>query len=212
MLPIDEPPGGRPAGHLDVQWDPWRPDQIASLLRSVTAPWYVAGGWALDLYRGEQSREHGDVEVAVPATAFDQVRTALGDYQFEVAGDGRLWPLAGPAFATMHQTWVSELARGRPRDRVYRLDVFREPARDGRWACRRDECPLLPYERVIARDAAGIPYLAPEIALLFKAKAARQKDDADFIGVLPLLTARARGWLRQQLARLHPGHAWIEEL
>jgi hypothetical protein len=47
MLPIDEPPGGRPAGHLDVQWDPWRPDQVASLPQSVTAPWYVAGGWAL---------------------------------------------------------------------------------------------------------------------------------------------------------------------
>jgi hypothetical protein len=211
MPPIDESPG-HPAGQLDVQWDPWRPDQVVGLLQSVTARWYVAGGWALDLYRGGQSREHGDLEVAVPATAFDQVRQALGDYQFEVAGDGRLWSLDGPAFATLHQTWVSEPAPGRPRDRVYRLDVFREPARDGRWACRRDERILVPYERVIGRDFAGIPYLAPEIALLFKAKHVRQKDDADFVGVLPLLTAGARGWLRHQLCRLHPGHAWIEAL
>ncbi|HEU0113240.1 MAG TPA: hypothetical protein VFQ80_01105 [Thermomicrobiales bacterium] len=35
-------------------WDAWRPDEIGRLLAGVQAPWRVAGGWALDLFLGEQ--------------------------------------------------------------------------------------------------------------------------------------------------------------
>jgi len=28
-------------------------------------PWYIAGGWAVDLYLGYVSREHGDIEILV---------------------------------------------------------------------------------------------------------------------------------------------------
>jgi hypothetical protein len=213
MPPPEElPPGGTPATDLDQRWEAWRPDEVARRLAAVTAPWYVAGGWALDLHRGEQTREHGDLEIGLPAPAFGEVRRALADCQLEVAGSGQLWPLDSPAFALMHQVWVSEPAADRPRGRIYRLDVFREPAASGQWVCRRDEQLALPYDRVIGRDRAGIPYLMPEITLLFKAKAARPKDEADFAATLPLLTAGQRDWLRQTLARVHPGHHWIGAL
>lgn len=214
----DFPPGGTQIG--DQAWDAWQPAQLATLLAGVTAPWYVAAGWALDLFRGRQTREHEDLEIGVPATAgaFGQVRHALADYDFEVAGGpppGRLWPLDSPAFGIMHQTWVSE-----PRQpgadgqggRIYRLDIFREPQRNGEWVCRRDESMTLPYDRIIRRDPAGIPYLAPEIVLLFKAKRAEAKDNADFAGALPLLTPEARNWLRAALSALHPGHEWLGQV
>jgi len=172
------PPGGTVVA--GPRWDPWRPEDVARRLSGVTVPWYVAGGWALDLLRGEQTREHGDLE-------------------------GRAWPLDSPAFGVMHQTWVSEPGTG-----VYRLDIFREPQRDGAWVYRRDQAIRLPYEQVIRRTADGIPYLAPEIALLFKAKhSAEPKNQRDFAVTRPLLDDAAAGWLRQALARVHPGHAWI---
>lgn len=201
------PPGGRQAG--DPPWEPWRPEEIARLLADVSVPWYVAGGWAIDLYRGEQTREHEDLEIAVPGTAegFGAVRAALSGYNFEVVGSGRIWPLDSPAFEVMNQTWVSDPATG-----VYRLDIFREPQRDGAWVCRRDETVSMPYEQIIRHTESGIPYLVPEIGLLFKAKHSRPKDEADFAGVLPLLDLQARNWLRGALERVHPGHAWIEAL
>jgi hypothetical protein len=203
----------RSLGHEpDLRWDPWHPDEVASRLRDVTAPWCVAGGWAIDLYLGRRTREHEDLEIALPAPGFGQVRRALADCRFEVAGDGLLWPEDGPAFAAMYQTWVSGPAGGQPADRVYRLDVMREPTSDGRWACRRDERILRPYDQVIGRDSAGIPYLVPEIALLFKAKAARPKDEADFAAVLPELGPAARAWLRRALDLVHPGHSWTGAL
>ena len=43
------------------------------LLAGLPAPWYVAAGWALDLFRGVQTREHGDIEIATPAAHFPEV-------------------------------------------------------------------------------------------------------------------------------------------
>jgi len=200
------PPGGTEV--LDPPWDPWRPADITQLLAEVTVPWYVAGGWSIDLFLGRQTREHGDLEIAVPASVFAAIRAALADYEFDVVGSGRRWPLDSPAFRVMHQTWARERDTG-----VYRVDVFREPERDAAWVCRRDESISLPYEDLVRRTVDGIPYLAPEVALLFKAKRADEpKNQADFAITADVLDDDAAGWLRWALYRVHPGHAWIEAL
>ena len=66
--------------------------------------------------------------------AFGQVRQALRGYDIEVAGGppSRLWPVDSPAFALMHQTWVSELRQPEaevPQQRIYRRDVDKLCAR-----------------------------------------------------------------------------------
>lgn len=209
----------RPAAYA---WQPTRcaggpgSRQLLELLSGLSVPWYVAGGWALDLWRGGHVREHEDIEIGVPAgEGFAEVRRALAPYDFEVVGGGTWWPLDSPAFALMHQTWVSEPGPERPDGRVgrvYRLDIFREPQRDGQWVCRRDESIVLPYEEVIWHDDVGVPYEAPHVALLFKAKNNRDKDNADLAGALPLLGPRQRAWLAGAIARLHPAHPWLERL
>jgi len=92
------------------------------------------------------------------------------------------------------------------------LDVFREPHDGQIWVCRRDETIRLPYSQIIRRTAEGIPYLAPELVLLFKAKHARAKDQADFDGTIPLMTPAQRTALAGLLARVHPGHCWLAKL
>ncbi len=89
---------------------------------------------------------------------------------------------------------------------------MREPSDGDTWICRRDERIRLPYDQVIERTADGIPYGRPEIVLLFKAKAARPKDDADFLAVLPHLGRERRRWLADALELVHPGHTWLERL
>jgi hypothetical protein len=58
----------------------------------------------------------------------------------------------------------------------------------------------------------GIPYLAPEFVLLFKAKATRDKDQADFEATAPLMTRRQRETLGALLERVHSGHPWLAAL
>ena len=94
----------------------------------------------------------------------------------------------------------------------WRIDVFREPSENGQWVSRRDERIRLPYDELIERTTDGIPYARPEVVLLFKAKQARPKDEADLAAVLPHLTAERRQLLAGWIAQVHPGHFWLPDL
>jgi hypothetical protein len=201
----DLPPDGRPIG--DPLWTPWTPAEVTERLDGVEAPWCVAGGWAIDLFAGEVSRPHEDIEIAVPAASFPAIRSALPELEFHVVAAGHAWPVDSAAFAVTHQTWGCERRSG-----AYCLDVFREPHDGDIWICRRDESIRLPYGSVIRQTGDGIPYLAPQIVLLFKARNGRRKDSADLAVTLPRLAADDRDWLAWALRLVHPGHRWIAEV
>jgi hypothetical protein len=194
---------------LDAAWAfSWDPGEVARRLAGITAPWCVAAGWALDLFRGRQTRPHGDIEIAIPAASFAEIRDRFPGYVFDAVSSGQIWADAGPeVLAATHQTWLREPATGR-----FLLDVFREPHDGQTWICRHDETIRLPYREVVERTPDGVPYLAPELVLLFKAKHARPKDQADFDEALPYLSPAQRTALAGWIARRYPGHRWLADL
>ncbi|WP_217223061.1 nucleotidyltransferase domain-containing protein [Streptomyces anulatus] len=196
-------------GALDARWSSsWTPGEVAQRLAGIGTPWCVAAGWALDLFRGRQTRDHGDIEIAIPEAGFPEVRDRFPGYVFDAAGSGRIWEDASPEELTaVHQTWLRDPATGN-----YVLDVFREPHDGDTWICRRDETIRLPYSEIVHHARDGIPYLAPELVLLFKAKHTRPKDQRDFDATVPHLTGAQRATLEELLARVHPGHDWLRDL
>ncbi|MFE4450682.1 nucleotidyltransferase domain-containing protein [Streptomyces sp. NPDC056796] len=194
---------------LHARWSScWAPSEVAQRLAGIGTPWCVAAGWALDLFRGGQTRAHGDIEIAIPAASFPEVRQRFPGYAFDAAGSGRIWEDAAPEVLTaVHQTWLRDPATGN-----YMLDVFREPHDGDTWICRRDEGIRLPYSDIIHHTQDGIPYMAPELVLLFKAKHARPKDQSDFDATVPHLSPSQRETLAGLLDRVHPGHPWIADL
>jgi len=191
-------------------WHAWSPAEALERLRGVDARWCVVGGWSIDLFLGAITRTHDDLEIAIPRSEFPRVRAWLGAFELYVVGDGEVQKLAADAEppAEKHQIWVLD----READ-AWRMDVMLEPGDATTWIFRRDSRIHAPRARMIATTGSGIPYLKPEGALLFKAKATtRTKDEADFAVCLPHLDPRARRWLQEALAITHPGHAWIERL
>ena len=89
------------------------------------------------------------------------------------------------------------------------MDVILIADRDGLWVSRRDPTHVAPVEDVTWVHSDGIRYQRPEIVLLHKAQQARRKDERDLRLLYPLLDQEARRWLSEQVARLHPGHAWL---
>jgi len=171
----------------------------------------VAGGWALDLWLGEQTRSHEDLEIAVPVGGFPEIRTRLEGLGLRLFAidDGEvigLSPGEAPPPGT-HQTWAMD-----PAVNGWRIDVFREPGDDATWVYRRTGELSAPRAWASGRTAAGIPYVAPHIVLLFKAKAARPKDERDFALALPRLPEAAKAWLAASLRAIQPGHPWIDRL
>ncbi|MER6314729.1 hypothetical protein ABT237_13285 [Streptomyces sp. NPDC001581] len=172
-----------------------------------SVPWYVAGGWAVDLFIGERTRRHSDLEIAVPAGRFPEIQRLFPGLAFDVVASGHVWALTPEVAELSHQTWLRDPSTGN-----YLLDVFREPHDGPTWVCRRDPSIRLPYSSVVHHTPDGIPYLAPELALLFKAKATRPKDQQDFDAALPLMDDPQRRRLAAFLTRVHPGHRWPASL
>jgi hypothetical protein len=186
-------------------WDAWNPSDVAAALDSVQVPWAIAGGWALDLHLGEVTRPHEDVEIVIARGDTHVLRECLPDLEWFAVGDGYAWPLAD-APPEVHQTWGCDRA-GR-----WRLDAFREPWDGETWVFRRDPRIRRPLSEAIEVNPDGIPYLAPEIVLLFKSKRRRDKDEADFTQTLPSLSRDRLEWLRQALRVVDPENGWTQRL
>ncbi|MGA7672672.1 MAG: hypothetical protein WBW04_19800 [Nitrolancea sp.] len=195
-----------------TKWDAWHPAEVAQRFAGIKAPWYVAAGWSIDLFLGGQRREHEDLEVAVPHNRVGEVVAALIGFELFVPmegpdGNGLVCPFDADAAydEELHQTWVREPSTDR-----WRVDIFRDPSDGDTWICRRDQRIRRPYCDVFECTPDGIPYLCPEIALLFKAKHAHlPKNQSDFAAALPQLNPARRRWLAESLALVHPGHSWI---
>jgi len=189
----------------DSRWRPWSLETLVERLGGV-GRWGVVGGWAIDVHVGRVTRPHADLEIAVPAQSFDDIAAALPDLEWDVVGDGRLWPYPD-ALADFHQTWLRDPASG-----SFLLDVFREDHDDTTWTYRRDPTITLPSAEAYLQTGNGLRYLTPELVLLFKAEHQRPKDEQDFAAVLPMLDRRQRTRLRTWLERTGAGHRWLDVL
>ena len=81
------------------EWKPLRPEQVRPRLAAVGVPWWIAGGWALDLHLGRQTRPHADLDVGLLRADQQAVFEALADWELFVACDGTLRPLVPGARA-----------------------------------------------------------------------------------------------------------------
>ena len=196
-------------------WQPWQPREVAELFSALTVPWWVAGGWALDLFIGTQTREHEDIDVQILRRDQQAVRAILHGWDVQGAippprdenWPFREWKPDTLLDAEIHDVWC------RPhKTDPWAIQLMVADARDDQWLFRRDNRISRPLTAIGHQTDEGIPYLAPEIQLLYKAKNPRPKDEADFATTLPHLDQRSRQWLVQALAIVHPHHVWIKRL
>ena len=201
MLGVDLP------GH--ESWHRLTPHEAIPLLSALRASWWVAGGWALDLYLGKVTRAHKDLDIGVLRKDVAIVLAALPGWEFFEAKDGALAQLVE---GHVPRSEVNSLWCKRANAAQWELELLLDVSDGKFWVFRRD--PRISYllSRAIRRNADGIAYIAPEIQLLYKARATRAQDQADFDRVVPHLNRAARTWLRDSLMSTDPEHAWISIL
>lgn len=190
-------------------WSPWRPAELARRLSGLSQPWCIVGGWALDLWHGVETRPHEDLEFTVLRGDFPVFRMALSDLHLHAVASGHVAPLPAGALppADVTQVWCEEVAA-----RCWRADMMLEDGTPETWVYKRDPSIREPRGKMVCQTADGIPYLAPQAVLLFKAKYQREKDEADFARALPKLDEAQRRWLKTCVAKAHPGHDWLHAL
>jgi len=133
------------------------------------------------------------------------VVAALPGWEFFEARDGVLSRLAvgGAPRAEIKSLWCK-----RANATQWELELMLDESDGEFWVFRRDERITFPLSRAIRRNSERIAYLAPEIQLLYKARATRAQDQADFDHVVPHLARAARSWLRDSLMMMDPEHVW----
>ncbi len=179
------------------------------LLDGHGIPWAVAGGWALDLFLGRETREHADVDLAIWRADQRRLHAAASpDWVLEVADNGALrqWNAGEWLSLPLH-----EIHARRVSGVGSSLELLLNERDDTAWIFRRDAAVRRELDRAtLSRD--GIALLAPEIVLLYKSKAPRLTDDMDFRAALPALTNEQRAWLHDAIARPSVSHPWLMEL
>jgi hypothetical protein len=197
--------------------------EVAEMLSGLGKPWYIAGGWAIDLYLGQQRRDHKDVDMAV----FRQDQFAFQEYFLD-----RSWKLRKYIGDSVQvEPWLIGEQLNLP-DRgilaepsdvaMPRIDILLSETKGDLWYYHADSRITHPVKTLGLRSDLGVPFFSPEIVLLFKARHVstdepndsihQENDEKDFQAIRRLLTTEQRTWLVKALILFYSNHPWLKYL
>ncbi len=123
-----------------------------------------------------------------------------------LVGRGTVEPWGGERLdLPVHQVFADDAAGNR-------IEILFGEIEGDVWRYRRNPAVVRSIDDVALTSPQGIPFLAPEVVLLFKAKLMRTWDTADFDTAAAVMEPERRSWLREALEESHPGHEWIAAL
>jgi hypothetical protein len=186
------------------------PLSAATAMVGFARPWCIAGGWALDLWLGRQTRQHRRIKFAVLRDHQIELRDYCHGWRFQIVTlDNRLvaWKESNRQMLMLpvHTLCATDRA-----GRSFDIHLHESDGID--WIDRHDFGVRLNLSRWIIRSHQGVPVLCPQIVLLLKSHAPTEQDELDFRSALEHLLEPQRTWLKLSLMRINPHHAWLETL
>ena len=204
------------------------------LLRRGEFEYAFCGGQAIDLFLGFESRIHGDIDVCAYWNERDKIilfMQSQGFFVYEALGDGRAHLITDISKQMKIKRNIFCFKEGCPLVKLSPLDendcCFWEFFHVGQ-----SELDFVEFlfndrsethfeyarDRNIKREIAkavmfadGVPYLAPEICILYKSTdTARTGYQQDFELAYRAMDDEQRAWLQGALRTAYPeGHGWI---
>ena len=206
-----------------------------ALLKGQGFSYAVCGGFALDLFLGYETRTHGDIDILAFWEDREKIITYMqskGYIVYEMLGGGKVHRITDIKMQEKLRknifccTEDCELVRLYDTDEadVYWLDfqhtgltklnyiefLFNEKTEE-EFVYARDERVRRGMANAIL-ETDGVPYLAPELCLLFKSTdIEREGYQQDFELTVGKLSAEQRTWFEKSMELLYPeGHRWRE--
>ena len=195
--------------------------RIAELMSAFRAPWALCGGWAIDAWLGRQTRDHGDIDIAVFQDDHHALFEHLAGWQL-VADDtsverGKPWngrPLSLPAHIHARFSVTGEplpdLGAVLTASQGWGLEFQMNERSGDDWVLSRAPRISLPLHQCVGQSGWGLPTLVPEVILFYKASELRRRDKLDLLALLPHLADEQRDWLRSAISLV--GHPWLTQL
>ena len=201
-------------------------------INKVNIPWAICGGFALDLFLEREIRTHSDIDICV----FEKDREKIFQYMlqnnwrvYEFRGQGKLRPLDTGSISETGRNLMCingncnfvKLFPCKEENFMYH-EFIHSGIKEFNYLeflfnVIDEEDFVFDKKRGIKRELgkailfnSGIPFLAPEIVLLFKAsRSENPKYQYDFIQTYAHLNDEQQSWFSQNLDILYPnGHKW----
>ena len=183
------------------------PKKIADLFSGYPGLWMVAGGWAIDLFLNKNTRKHNDIEIATPRSEQLDLKKYLNDWGLKYVISGEFFDWEDNQFLELpiHEIHGTN-------DLGDTIEILFNEIENDMWNFRRNLNIEYPLDKAIIKSPSGIPILAPEIVLLYKAKWKEEKDYHDLTHALPRMSTSSKKWLKDNIELNHGPHEWIEKI
>lgn len=137
---------------MSSRWRQTSPEELAHWLAAATMPWGIAGGWALDLWQGEISRPHSDIEISCFFADLPALLPLLERFEIAIARNKQLTvyepgtALPPPPFSL----WLR-----RHGETLWDFEIVAEAQLYGQWVYRREPSVRRRLDAVFTRSPSG---------------------------------------------------------
>ncbi|GGA29463.1 nucleotidyltransferase domain-containing protein [Paenibacillus physcomitrellae] len=189
--------------HSDVFAD------LKQQMNGFDKPWFVAGGWTIDLFVGEVTRSHKDVDLCLFREDAEYALEYFHEWDIYVAipGEQRLEKVRG----------IQDIESPRYGLHMYKdkqfLEILLTNRTDDQILFRKNTRIQMSLDE-FSKKSGELPYVNPAWQLLFKSLNPREEDEHDFLIYLHRSAAErpAKLWLQENMKAMNGSPSWIEEL
>lgn len=208
--------------------------QANDLLANQSFEYAFCGGFAIDLFLGYNSRKHGDIDICAYWPDRDKIikyMQSLGFEVYEMLGGGKghhitdihmQYKIKRNIFCCTKSCELVQLSKTEEKD-IYFIDfipkgqsklnfiefLFNDKLGPNFLYARNHNIQRQLSDAILHYD--NIPYLAPEICLLYKSTDTERKGyQQDYDLAIAMMGQKQIDWLNHALTLINPnGHKWI---
>lgn len=207
----------------------------AEELGDLNIKWCFSGGWAIDLFLGNKSRPHKDLDIMIFKNDIKAAVSYLSERDWRIEAPTRqgFLPVNAENFDTFEYDNLWCMNEKYPMDylkvdeqgscnfyhyerdiqeQVDYIEILLNTFEEGCFVYAKNPAIRLDIDKAISKFE-GLPYLAPEIVLLYKSKYLSEDNISDFEMVTEKMNAEQREWLKVALSTEYGAdHPWVEAL
>jgi len=168
--------------------------KVKSIMDKFGYPWFIVGGWAIDLFLDKETRIHSDLEIGIYRKhQMHMYRYFESSKKYFINNKSRIGKHEKKEWnkqylqLPIHEIYVEH--------KGVEIEVLLNERDEDNWVYRRNTAIKLDERKAILFTDKRIPYLCPEAVLLYKTQELREKDCEDIANASRKMNETQIQWL-----------------